>query len=245
MIRSTNSFFKSFYSLSFYNQPLKFLQLTVNLQKILIFSVSNDGMQWTIDFGPDSVTIAVNDLVQNITFSSQEKPPAAWHLLMSQTQVLLYSHLARVPVTPNQQGIQEMRDEVLSSVGAQDFDTSSYQTTDLEVIDFNWENSQLETDAVFRPGVDTPFLQLSLTIYPWRDQMKTLLCWTKRKTRRMLRLHQHPCMSDPRNISGCTEVVFLSKKGKCARLCLKKIVSISTTVLAFWNKLQLTCFNLS
>ena len=50
-----------------------------------------------------------------------------------------------------------MRDEVLSSVGAQDLDTSSYQVSDLEDIEFNWENSQLGMDAVFRPGIDTPF----------------------------------------------------------------------------------------
>ena len=51
----------------------------------------------------------------------------------------------------------EMRDEVLSSVGAQDSDTSSYQVSDLETIEFNWENSQLDMDSVFRPGIDTPF----------------------------------------------------------------------------------------
>ena len=51
----------------------------------------------------------------------------------------------------------EMRDEVLSSVGAQGLDTSSYQVSDLEDIEFNWENSQLGMDAVFRPGIDTPF----------------------------------------------------------------------------------------
>ena len=51
----------------------------------------------------------------------------------------------------------EMRDEVLSSVGAQDLDTSSYQVSDLEDIEFNWEISQLDMDAVFRPGIDTPF----------------------------------------------------------------------------------------
>ena len=49
----------------------------------------------------------------------------------------------------------EMTDEVPSSVGAQDLDTSSYQVSDLEDIEFNWENSQL--DSVFRPGIDTPF----------------------------------------------------------------------------------------
>ena len=49
----------------------------------------------------------------------------------------------------------EMTEEVLSSVGAQDFDTSSYQVSDLEDIEFNWEDSQLDMDAVFRPGIDT------------------------------------------------------------------------------------------
>ena len=38
---------------------------------------------------------------------------------------------------------------------AQDLDTSSYQLTDLEDIEFDWENSEL--DAVYRPSIDTPF----------------------------------------------------------------------------------------
>ena len=69
-------------------------QLTFNLQKIMIFSVSNDGIQWTLDFGHDSVTIAVNDLDQNIRISSQEIPLAAWHSLLSQRQDFLNNHLA-------------------------------------------------------------------------------------------------------------------------------------------------------
>ena len=123
----------------------------------MIFSVSNDQIQWTFDFGPDSVIIAVNDLDQNITNSSQEIPLAAWQLLLSQRQDFLDNHLPRVPITQNQEGIIEMREEVFSSVGAQDMDTSSYQVSDLEDIEFNWEDSQLDMDAVFRPGIDTPF----------------------------------------------------------------------------------------
>ena len=128
-----------------------------NLQKIMIFTVSNDGIQWTLDFGPGSVTIAEIDLDQNITISSQEIPLAAWQLLLSQRQEFLNNQLPRVPITPNQEGTMEMREEVLSSVGAQDMDTSSYQASDLEDIEFKWEDSQLEMDAVFRPGIDTPF----------------------------------------------------------------------------------------
>ena len=36
-------------------------------------------------------------------------------------------------------------------------DTSSYQLTDLEDIEFSWEDSQFDMDAVFRLGIDTPF----------------------------------------------------------------------------------------
>ena len=133
-------------------------QLTADLHKIImIFSVSNDGIQWILDFGSDSVTISVNDLDQNITISSQEIRLAAWQLLLSRRQDFLDNHLARVPNTPNQEGTMEMRDEVLSSVGAQDLDTSSHPVADLEDIEFNWEHSQLDMDAVFTPCIDTPF----------------------------------------------------------------------------------------
>ena len=49
----------------------------------------------------------------------------------------------------------KMRGEILSSVGAQDLDTSCYQLSDLDYIEFNWKNSQL--DAVFRQALDSPF----------------------------------------------------------------------------------------
>ena len=129
----------------------------------MIFSVPNDEIQWSLDFGADSPTIAVNDLVQNIATSSQEIPLAAWQLLLSQRQDFLNNHLPRVPITPKQKGTIEMREEVLYSVGAQDLDTSSYQLTDLEDIEFNWEISQV--DSVFRPSIDTPFVQLHLMIF--------------------------------------------------------------------------------
>ena len=120
----------------------------------MIFSVSN---KWFFDFAPNSVTIAVIDLVQNITISSREIPLAAWPLLLSQKQEFLDNHLPRVPITQNQDGTMEMRDEVLSSLGAQNFSISSYQVSDLEHIDFNWQNSQLDMDPMFTWSNDTPF----------------------------------------------------------------------------------------
>ena len=61
---------------------------------------------------PNSATIAVIDLDQNITISSQEIPLAAWQLLLSQRQDFRDNHLAWVPITQNQEGTMEMRDEV-------------------------------------------------------------------------------------------------------------------------------------
>ena len=81
-------------------------------------------------------------------------------MLLSQRQEILNNHLPRVPITPKQQGIIEMRQKVLSDVGAQALDTSSYQFTDLEDIEFNWENSKV--DSVFTPGIDTLFSSTTL-----------------------------------------------------------------------------------
>ena len=36
----------------------------------------------------------------------------------------------------------EMKDEVLSSVGAQDLDTMGYQVSDLDDVEFYWEEKQ-------------------------------------------------------------------------------------------------------
>ena len=94
-----------------------------------------------------------------MTKGSKKFPLAAKSLLLSQRQQFLNNHLARVPVTCNQQGTHGMRDEVLSSVGAQDMDTSGYQVSsaDLDDVDFYWETDQLDLDAVFRLGIYTPF----------------------------------------------------------------------------------------
>ena len=47
------------------------------------FIVSNNGTQWILNFGPDSVVLSVKGLDENPTISSPEVPLAAWSLLMS------------------------------------------------------------------------------------------------------------------------------------------------------------------
>ena len=126
----------------------------------MILSVCNDGSDWSLDFGPKSVTLTMKDLVQEMTIKSQGIPLAAWSVsfLLSQKQDFLKNHLARVPVTRIQQGTIKIGGEVLLSVGAQDMDTSGYQVSaDLDYVEFYGKNVHLDVDAVFRLGIDAPF----------------------------------------------------------------------------------------
>ena len=117
-------------------------------------AVSNNGKPWNLDFGPDSVVLSVKDLKENLTISSMEIPLAAWSLLLSHRQEILDNHLPRVPITPNQQGASEMKEEVLSRVGAQGTDTRGTEVSDLEDIEFNRKILQL---------IWTVFINLELT----------------------------------------------------------------------------------
>ena len=107
---------------------------TINAMQL---TVSNNGTHWSLDFGPNSVVLSVKDLDENLTISSLETTLAAWSLLLSQRQEFLDNHLDGVPITPNQQGTFETREEVLSSVGAQVTDTRRYELSNLEDIEFS------------------------------------------------------------------------------------------------------------
>ena len=50
-----------------------------------------------------------------------------------------------------------MREEVLYSLGAQDTDTKGYELSDLEDIEFSWEDPAVDMDSAYRHGIDTPF----------------------------------------------------------------------------------------
>ena len=46
--------------------------------------------------------------------------------MLTQKQNFMNNYVARVPITPKQQGTHEMTEEVLSSGRAQDLDSSGY-----------------------------------------------------------------------------------------------------------------------
>ena len=146
---------KNYFSLQFQI----FLKLTTHFSTVntMQVTVSNNGAEWNLDFGADSVILSVKDLDENLTINAPGIPLAAWYSLLSQRQEFLNHHLPRVPITPYQQGTLEMRDEVLSSVGAQDIDTRGYELSDLEDLEFSWEDPAVDMDSICRPGIDTPF----------------------------------------------------------------------------------------
>ena len=91
-----------------------------------------------------------------MTISPQEFLLSALTMLLFQRQEFLKSYLARVPTTPYDEGTMGMRDEVLSNASAQDMVTSGYQVSDLDDFELFWESDQLDVDADFIPGIDTP-----------------------------------------------------------------------------------------
>ena len=106
----------------------------------------------------------------------------------------------------------EMRDEGLSGVGAQDLDTSSYQVSDLEDIEFNWENSEFDMDALFRPGIHTPFHPTTIDDLSKEGSVENPIVLDENEDNELLL--QHPSLSDPRNLPGCREIALLEQEWK-------------------------------
>ena len=86
-----------------------------------------------------------------------------------------------MPITQSQEGTMKMRDEVLSSVGAHDLDTCSYQVSDLEDIESNWEYSQLDLDAVFRPGKESFFSPTTFDDFPMEGSVENPIVLDKKE----------------------------------------------------------------
>ena len=57
----------------------------------------------------------------------------------------------------------ELRDEVLSSIGAQEMDTNGYPMSNMEDIGFHWKVLDMNMDTLFWPGQDNIFSLLTST----------------------------------------------------------------------------------
>ena len=138
---------------------------------------------------------------------------------------------------PNQEGSMDTRDKVMSNVGEQDMDTSGYQVSYLDDIEFYWEKDQLNVDAVFRPGNDTRFSPKRLTTWRWRDQQETPFYSTMRRTRRT-HLQQHSLWETNSAPWIAENLSIRNRNRKCSRLCLYEVVSKINTLYVFWKTQQ-------
>ena len=124
----------------------------------------------------------------------------------------------------------ETRDEVLSSVGAQALDTSRYQVSDLEDIEFNWENSQLDMDAVFRPGIHTPFSTTTFDDSSMQGSLENPIVLDEEE-------EKENAPPPPPSTLGSAQTAeksrFWNKNRKCTRLSFQKFVPIGITVFVF------------
>ena len=75
------------------------------------------------------------ELVKEMTISSRQTLLATWKLLFSQTRTFV-NFLAELRISRNQQGKHEMRDEVISSSGTEDMNTSGYDVSDIVDLEF-------------------------------------------------------------------------------------------------------------
>ena len=128
-----------------------------------------------------------------------------------------------MPITPKQEGTMEMRDELFSSVEAQDLDTSSYQVSDLEDIEFNWEISQLDMDARFRPDKDTTFFPTTFDDFSMEGPVENPIVLDEEEDKENAPPPQTTTGSvrptEPPRSQVSEKSRFWSTNGKCTRLC--------------------------
>ena len=137
----TIQFFKAAFRVSFYT--IWFYSLAV------WFSPFPNTKSNALDFRPVSLVFTVKHDIQELAMSSQEILLPAWNFCFSQGPELLNNQLAGIPITPNHYGTHELKEEVLSSVRAQDLHTSGFDLSNKEDIGNFLENAQLVVDAVF------------------------------------------------------------------------------------------------
>ena len=76
-----------------------------------------------------------------------------------------------------------MRDEVFSSVCEQDTDAIGYQVSDLDEIEFQWEDPDLNMDATARLSIDTLFTLSSFNEYEMGSLAGNLILFDEEQNR--------------------------------------------------------------
>ena len=94
----------------------------------MLFTVSIDGVQWTLELSTESARITATDLVQNIVTSFLDIPIPVFNSLISQRQAFFWGSLipADENVGPAVVGDVRPEEEVMSTVGILDRRTTNH-----------------------------------------------------------------------------------------------------------------------
>ena len=127
----------------------------------MLFTVSIDGVQWTLELSTESARITATDLVQNIVTSFLDIPIPVFNSLISQRQAFFWGSL--IPADENVGTVvvgavsdavrPDVRpeEEVLSTVGILDSNSVPADLQEIQLEDMDID------EVAFRPGIDTPF----------------------------------------------------------------------------------------
>ena len=111
----------------------------------MLFTVSIDGVQWSLELSTESARITATDLVQNIVTSFLDIPIPVFNSLISQRQAFFWGSL--IPADEN----VRHEEEVLSTVGILDSNSVPADLQEIQLEDMDID------EVAFRPGIDTPF----------------------------------------------------------------------------------------
>ena len=76
--------------------------------------MSNNNMKWSPEFGPDTVSLEVQDFADEAVLNSIEIPLAVWNLLESQRQRFLVAAIAGAPLTEDEQArLYELHEQTI------------------------------------------------------------------------------------------------------------------------------------
>ena len=126
----------------------------------MLFTVSIDGVQWSLELSTESARITATDLVQNIVTSFLDIPIPVFNSLISQRQAFFWGSLipADENVRPAVVGDIRHEEEVLSTVGILDSNSVPADLQEIQLEDMDID------EVLFRPGIDTPFSPTSTII---------------------------------------------------------------------------------
>ena len=139
----------------------------------MLFTVSIDGVQWTLELSTESARITATDLVQNIVTSFLDIPIPVFNSLISQRQAFFWGSLipadenfgpavvgdvrpavvgdVRPAVVGAVSDAVRSEEEVLSTVGILDSNSVPADLQEIQLEDMDID------EVAFRPGIDTPF----------------------------------------------------------------------------------------